>query len=104
MTPATAGRARALLSQGGLRALGEVPPGPQSRAVLTAAGRAFTDGIHVAVALGGGALLAAALLAFVALRPARHPASTAVVAGVPAQGTGDRARTAERDPERPLSA
>ncbi|MEU0036159.1 MFS transporter [Streptomyces sp. NPDC006333] len=95
VTPGTAGRAQALLSQGGLRALGELPPGPQSRAVLTAAGRAFTDGIHLAVALSGGALLAAALLAVVVLRADRPSASTRVSGHIPSPGTASSDRSAE---------
>ncbi|PWI19365.1 drug:proton antiporter [Streptomyces sp. Act143] len=101
--PETAVQAHTLLSRGGLRALGELPPGPQSRAVLTAAGHAFTSGIHVAVALSGGALLAAALLALVVLRPTRRTASTKVATNLPAQGGEARTHTADRDTERPLS-
>ncbi|MEU1535660.1 hypothetical protein [Streptomyces fagopyri] len=87
VTSGNASRAQELLGQGGLRALGELPPGPQSHAVLTAAGRAFTDGIHLAVALSGGALLAAALLAAVVLRPDRPSASFRVSEHIPSQGT-----------------
>ncbi|WP_194280436.1 MFS transporter [Streptomyces fagopyri] len=85
VNPETADRAQSLLNRGGLRALGELPPEPQTRAVVTAAGRAFTDGIHLAMALSGGTLLAAALLAVVALRPDPAAASRRVSGRIPSQ-------------------
>ncbi|MFE3164022.1 MFS transporter [Streptomyces sp. NPDC059224] len=77
--PATASRARVLLGQGGLHALERLPRGPERRVVVASAGRAFTDGVHLAAAVSGAALLAAALLALVALRTGREPERTPAV-------------------------
>ncbi len=56
---------------GGAVAVAEHLPARAADALLTTARGAFTDGMHVAAAVGAGLLLASAVLASVALRKAQ---------------------------------
>ena len=58
--------------------------------LLPLADTAFVDGLHAALLIGGGLMLAAAAFAFVVLRRPAVTASTADSA-VPAQGATDAA-------------